>query len=85
MNKKLFLLLGIVFVTLFSTRAFANTNLTACNLNLNSAGETYDVVNDIDVNWDMGTCFPMETSNVTLDCHGYRIYKTGGSSFYESG
>ena len=66
----MFLLFGLIFITLFSAKAFALINVTACQA-LNSSGETYNLMNNITAG---GDCFTITASNVTLDCQSHQIY-----------
>lgn len=52
------------------------TNITTCG-NLNAANKEYTLLNDVN---SSGTCFSIQSSNITLDCQGNNItYGNAGS------
>jgi parallel beta-helix repeat protein len=71
--KKILLLLGIVFVTLFSTLAKATTNITDCT-ELSTVGETYYLTADISASFiEAHACMDITADDIVLDCQGHTI------------
>ncbi|MBI2451570.1 right-handed parallel beta-helix repeat-containing protein [Candidatus Pacearchaeota archaeon] len=56
-------------VLFFNVTYSNNTDLTSCR-DLNEAGETYKVINNINA---LGTCFKINADNITLDGQGFNI------------
>jgi parallel beta-helix repeat protein len=56
------------------------TNVSACRT-LNSARETYVIIQDINAT---GDCFTVSTDIVTLDCNGFSITGDGSGTFFNS-
>lgn len=69
--KNVFLYLPIAFI-LLSTLGLADTNITTCQ-NLNTAGETYYLTQDIIDYVTFDQCFDVTAQNITLDCLGHTV------------
>ena len=85
MVKKNYILFVISFAFLFAFVFFIGDyvvsaiDVSACGTSLNSAGATYDLINNIS---STGTCLSASAENITLDCHGYKVtYGTNGNQY----
>jgi hypothetical protein len=78
------LAVAAVVVLLVATPLYAFNATTSCG-NLDTAGEYYQLQNNVDSN-PAGTCFTVTAANVTLDCVGHQIIYaslvTGGYGVY---
>jgi parallel beta-helix repeat protein len=64
----------------FISAASGVTNVSACRT-LNSARETYVIIQDINAT---GDCFTVSADIVTLDCNGFSITGDGSGTFFNS-
>jgi hypothetical protein len=74
-DKKFITLIGL-FLFLTVPQAFAVTSITSCCTDLNKAGETYILNNDISYNPSCFDCLQISNISVTLDCQGHSIAGT---------